>query len=441
MNDASALEKRNRELTILNSIARELNGTVNLDQTLRTALAQATELLDLETGWVFLLDEETGEPHLASSQNLPPGMVDNPEIMTGWCHCLNKYARGDLQAAVNIDLVTCSRLKKLDDGRNGLKFHSSIPLYTRDGLRLGILNIASGSWRKLTEDDLRILNTIAGFISIAVERSRLFEELQMRKQREIDVMKRELEIAHDMQMALLPKVPPELHGYELSGLCIPSSHVGGDYYNYLFLDDERKKLAVVIADVSGKEMQAATVAMRFNEMLRYEARGLVKPREILNGIDRSLIGRIPPNMFITAGILVLDTEDGIARIASAANPEIHYYSSADDSVRPLGITGFPLGMFEEAVSEEPFQSGEITLQKGDVVVLASDGVEEARNSKGEFYGTQRLSDIILDVCGRGLSAYDIREAIIENVKAFVEEAPQNDDITIVVLKVVGMPGA
>jgi serine phosphatase RsbU (regulator of sigma subunit) len=435
MNQSTILKRRNRELEILNSIARELNSTVDLEETLDKALAETLELLDLQTGWIYLLDEETEEPRLASARNLPPGLRDNPEVMEGYCHCLKKFTGDDLHTAVNVDILTCSRLASVKDGKKGLKYHSSIPLYTRKGKKLGILNIATRAWHKLSEDELRILNTMADFISIAVERARLFEELQRRKQREIDLMKHELQMAHDMQMALLPERPPELKGAELAGICRPSREVGGDYYSYLRLDDGRP--ALVLSDVSGKGMQAATIAMRFNEMLRYEARGAGSPLEILKRLDRSLLGRIPDEMFITAAIAVLDPEMETLKIASAASPEVVHYLSDSGEVKNLMITGFPLGIFEEpeTETEEPFGSLEVKLSPGDAVVFTSDGVEEARNPEGEFYGVDRLSTVVGECGGRDDSAGDMRDAIINDLTGFMGDSSQSDDITIIVLKV------
>ncbi len=432
MSENQVLEKRNRELAILNSIARELNATINLGETLDRALSQTIQLLNLKTGWIYLVDSESGEPELAASINLPPGLAEDPDAMKGWCRCLKRYVKGELREADNIDVVNCSRLSKLVKGKNGLNYHSSIPLYTREGSKLGVLNIASESWRRLEPGDLRILTTMADFISVAVERSMLFEELQRSKQRQIDSMERELQIAHDMQMALLPDRPPDIPGAKISGICVPSSHVGGDYYNFLKLNGN--KTAIVLSDVSGKGMQAATVAMRFNEMLLYEAEDLVDPVRILKGLDRSLVGRIPPEMFITAGIAVLDHSDMSLHIASAANPEIYYYCSGDKNVRPLGITGFPLGMFEEIVASEPFKSGKLHLGKGDAVVFTSDGVEEARNTEGEFFGGERLAEIFSKSCEEGLDADRIRDRIIEVLKDFMGKSVQTDDITIIVLR-------
>src|SRR5215217_5456678 len=89
--DTSQLERRNRELAILNTIAQALNREVDLDLTLRTALAQVVELLNLHTGWIWLLDEATGESYLAAAQNLPPALANAPERMEGWCYCLDTF--------------------------------------------------------------------------------------------------------------------------------------------------------------------------------------------------------------------------------------------------------------------------------------------------------------------------------------------------------------
>lgn len=171
--DADKLRRRNRELTILNTIAQALNHSIDLDQALGTALAQVAELLDLHTGWIWLLHEETGESYLAAAQNLPPALAGNPRRMEGTCYCLDTYRAGDLDGAANINVVTCSRLWGLVDGTDGLRYHASIPLYAQEK-RLGVLNVASTDWRELSPEDLRLLYTVGDMLSIAIERARLF---------------------------------------------------------------------------------------------------------------------------------------------------------------------------------------------------------------------------------------------------------------------------
>lgn len=171
--DAEKLIRRNRELSILNTIAQALNRSVDLDQALHAALANVANLLDLQTGWIWLLDEKTGESYLAAAQNLPPALANNPRRMEGSCHCLDTYRAGDLDGAANVNVITCSRLWGLVDGTDGLRYHSSIPLYAHSK-ELGVLNVASTDWRELTKDDLRLLHTVGDLLSIAIERARLF---------------------------------------------------------------------------------------------------------------------------------------------------------------------------------------------------------------------------------------------------------------------------
>jgi len=173
--DTDKLKRRNRELSILNAIAQALNREVDLAQSLRAALAQVADLLDLQTGWIWLVREETGGSYLAASQNLPPALVDAPRRMEGSCYCLDTYRAGDLEGAANVNVVTCSRLNGLVDGTDGLRYHASIPLYAH-GKKLGVLNVASADWRELSPDDLRLLYTVGDMVSIAIERARLFAQ-------------------------------------------------------------------------------------------------------------------------------------------------------------------------------------------------------------------------------------------------------------------------
>ena len=171
---AEQLQRRNAELSIINSMAQALNRSVDLDQTLHAVLAQVAELFDLQTGWVWLLREDDNQSYLAAAQNLPPALAHHPHKMEGTCYCLDTYRDGDLAGAANVNVVTCSRLKNLVDGTDGLRYHASVPLYAH-GKKMGVLNVASTDWRQLSADDLQLLYTIGDMLSIAVERARLFE--------------------------------------------------------------------------------------------------------------------------------------------------------------------------------------------------------------------------------------------------------------------------
>jgi two-component system, NarL family, sensor kinase len=174
--ETGSLRQRNRELSVLNEIARELNRSVEPAQALEFTLSRVAELLGLETGWIWLIGEGSPEPYLAAARNLPPALAGDPRRMdgSGYCYCLDTYRRGDLGGAANVNVVSCSRLKDLVDGTDGLRYHASIPLYAGEK-RLGVMNVASPEWRGLSPDDLRLLYTIGDLLSIAIERSRLFD--------------------------------------------------------------------------------------------------------------------------------------------------------------------------------------------------------------------------------------------------------------------------
>ena len=169
--DTEKLQERNRELAILNTIAEALNQEVDLTRALNSALIHVADLFNLQTGWVFLLDD-ADKAYLAAAQNLPPALADHPRRLGGTCYCLDEYRDGDLENPCNI---TCSRLENLVVGTAGLRFHASIPLEAH-GKHLGVLNVASTDWEELSQDDLSLLLTVGDLVSIAVERARLFNK-------------------------------------------------------------------------------------------------------------------------------------------------------------------------------------------------------------------------------------------------------------------------
>src|SRR5713226_10375770 len=172
--ETSSLLRSNRDLAILYTIAGNLNRKVDVHEALQEVLAQVTRLLGLQTGWVWLLDEQ-GSSYLAAAQALPPYLADHPERMTGFCLCLDTFLHGDLEGAANINVLRCSRLKNAerdsDPSSLGLRFHASIPIYAGEK-PLGVLNVASEDWRELQPEELQLLHIIGDQIGLAVQRAR-----------------------------------------------------------------------------------------------------------------------------------------------------------------------------------------------------------------------------------------------------------------------------
>lgn len=176
--ETTSLSRLNRDVAILSVIAGHLNRKIDVHEALQEVLVHVTRLLELQTGWVWLLDEHD-KPYLAAAQSLPPYLADYPERMTGSCLCLDTFLQGDLAGAANINVLRCSRLKNAERDKDptslGLRFHASVPIYAGE-TSIGVLNVASEDWRELAEEELQLLRIIGDQIGLAIQRARLSAE-------------------------------------------------------------------------------------------------------------------------------------------------------------------------------------------------------------------------------------------------------------------------
>ncbi|MEP0262347.1 LuxR C-terminal-related transcriptional regulator [Dokdonia sp.] len=156
----------------LYEIASHLNKEYSLDSALRKSLEKTVEILDVETGWFWLTEPNNKSVYLAASHNLPPALSQYPERLSGWCYCIQQYLSNDIDQAVNISEIACSRLKDISTGTKGLKFHATIPI-TINGQKVGLMNLLSKETRQLEKKELTILNTISELIGTAIQRTRL----------------------------------------------------------------------------------------------------------------------------------------------------------------------------------------------------------------------------------------------------------------------------
>lgn len=167
----------------LYEIASHLNRSFSLPSALRKALEKTVQLLNLETGWIWLVQSDVKSVYLAASYNLPPALSEHPERLSGWCFCIEKYLSDDMDKARNISEITCSRLKNIRSGANDLKFHATIPV-TIDGNKIGLINLVSKEIQQLDEKQLAILNTVSELVGIAIQRTRMQESFGPPAQRE-----------------------------------------------------------------------------------------------------------------------------------------------------------------------------------------------------------------------------------------------------------------
>lgn len=164
-----------QELKILNTIAIQLNGAVDLNKALKLTLQHTVELMDLQTGWIWLLYPGSNAVFLAASHQLPPAFTQHPERLSGWCYCIDKYLADNLNNVANISEIACTRLKDLKEGTNGLRYHATVPLFDKDQ-KIGLLNLVSTKNKQLTDRQLELLKTIGDLLSVTIVRARLFEQ-------------------------------------------------------------------------------------------------------------------------------------------------------------------------------------------------------------------------------------------------------------------------
>ncbi len=297
---------------------------------------------------------------------------------------------------------------------------------------------SSASWHKISLIILVILLLIPAIqIIISFIRKDEFQysyeglPKHIRRISERERMQKELEIARNVQIGLLPKKNPELKGYDISGTCLPAKEVGGDYFDFVTLAPQ--KLGIAIGDVSGKGVPAAIYMTLTKGILQSHADDTVSPRLVLNKVNKLLYRNIEKNSFVSMFYAVLDIDEKTLTFARAGhNPGI-MINQKDGSNQELNTDGIALGLEEGTVFNQMLQERTINLASGDTLVFYTDGFTEAMNPVQEEFGEERFVELIS--LNRNKSAQGLIEVLVKTVEDFSEGAPQHDDMTVVVIKI------
>ncbi len=266
-----------------------------------------------------------------------------------------------------------------------------------------------------------------GLILTALYGYRKQRELRRIELLRVEQMEQELQTAHDMQMSLMPKERPTLAGFSVAGVCVPASHVGGDFWQYFLKED---KLAVCLADVTGKAMEAAIPVVMFSGILESEIQHGIDPRSLFSRLNRTLSGTLDSRTFVCFAMGEIDLSTRVLRLCNAACPYPYHYNAQEDEIREIQADSYPLGIR----SDTAYDTVEVQLQGSDYLVFVSDGITETENADGEIFGYDRTTASILEVCRTGSTPETVIEGILEDVNAFKGSAIHSDDMTCVVLK-------
>lgn len=248
------------------------------------------------------------------------------------------------------------------------------------------------------------------------------------RERERTRMRDELHDARQIQLAMLPTTDPRLDWLELASRSIPATEVGGDFFDYFRLGDGR--FAIVIGDVAGHGVGSGLVLSGIRSGLYLLRDELGDPLPVVERLDRMVRDSVRWRMFVTLSVAVFDRAERTLRVVSAGHPPLLHVRSDGGGTEEVGAHALPLGTrLPNALREE-----RATLAPGDMVLLYTDGLSELTDPRGEPYGNRELGREV-DRAARLSRATAIRDAILQDVSRYKGDAPQRDDLTLVVVKV------
>jgi phosphoserine phosphatase RsbU/P len=273
---------------------------------------------------------------------------------------------------------------------------------------------------ELAQSFNQMTGSIEGLLQTAAEKKRLDEELR---------------IARQIQMSLLPRGPLDLPGIGVTALCVPAREVGGDYYDFFHLPDDR--IGVLIADVAGKGTSAALYMAELKGLVLALSQTQLSPRDMLIEVNRIISDNLDSRSFITMTYGVIDRRAGVMKYCRAGHTPLIYLSAESPSLAQVLIPdGMVVGLRIAGAAEkfaDHLEEHRLDLSVGDVIALYTDGITEAMNAAGDLFSDARLARIVEE--HGHLSSGELRERILREIEAFVGGADQHDDMTMILIKV------
>jgi len=311
-----------------------------------------------------------------------------------------------------------------------------IPIARTGEPPMGILSLFSKTLVGIfTEEFINLLSSLAGQLAQAVtivsemearERERLEKEQALLENARVA---RDMEIARQIQFSLLPSAVPKMPGVVLAGICIPAAHVGGDYYDFFLRGDQ--VVDIVIADVSGHSVGAALIMAETRSLLRARVYSAATAPDVLSLLNKMLYEDLTnAELFISMFYVKYNVSSQMLSFASAGHNKPLLFCRGEKACIELDAEGLILGVMKTV----DFEDKSIQMLPGDILLLYTDGITEAQNPAGDFFGIGRLCEIISD---KHTEPPDlIVDSIIQSVTTFRQSRPLQDDISMVVLKVI-----
>ena len=402
-------------LAVLNEISTEIISILDLDLLLAKVGTLLRRLIDYQMFTIMLLDDkgETLITRYAWRFGYTQAPMRRISVTTGLVGAAVREWR-----PINVPDVRKDQryLPMNPETRSELV----VPLFYKERV-IGVLDLEHTRTAFFNDDHVRTLTTMAAQIAIAIENARLYQAVK-RQERQLE---RDITMAREVQLRLLPTSPPVHNHAELAVSFLPARTIGGDLYD--FLEYTPDQTAIVLGDVSGKAAPAALFAALVSGIMRSVAQQKPAPAAMLSMLNDNLQERKLDSQYVVMLFALWNDENRTLTVANSGAVQPIFCRGGENVT--VKAEGFPLGMFPEATYEE----FNVATQPGDAIVFVSDGILDAENEKGEMYGEERLASIL---CGsRDLPAQQIASAILADVTQFQGSKDRFDDETIIVLRV------
>jgi len=421
-------ERQARNLKALLGVAKALASEIKLDNLLQVIVAKAAEVMDAERATLFLYDKPRNELWSKTTQKLEINEI-RVALGVGIAGTVAKT-----RALINIgDAYADPRFDSTFDKQTGYRTRSilCLPLIGNGDSLVGVIQVLNKRNRETFDEiDESLLAGLSDHITVALERGRLIEAY-IEKER----LEEGLKLAHDIQMSMLPKTfPPfpERRDLDIFAAITPAKKVGGDFYDFFFLDENR--LCFAIGDVSGKGVPAALFMAVVKTLFKAIAGRVQNPGEILSTVNREICRDNDSQMFTTLFCGILDTRTGEIRYSNGGhNPPYHLSRAGVQQVPKTG--GRVLGLLEETT----YAGSRLVLGPGETLLLYTDGVTEALDPAEQFFSERRLESILTQI--NFASAREQIEYLTREITLFAAGAEQADDITTLAIRFLGPAGS
>ena len=398
-------------------ITRQLARAFDLQTLLERVIDQGRALLRADRGTVFLYDADSDELFSTVATGTGELRIPADRGIVGEC------AR--TRHVVNVpDCYADSRFNQEIDRKTGYRTRCllTVPLIGYDESLVGVLQVLNKKAGVFTEEDERIATALGAQCAVALQRARMVEE-QLAKEK----MDRELALARDIQMRVLPRAVPELVGYDAAGWFRPADQTGGDIFDIIGVNENR--MLLLLGDATGHGIGPALSVTQVRSMLRMCARLGAGLDEAFQNINDQLCEDLASNRFVTAFLGLLDgTDHRIAYHAGGQGPLLHFHA-ATGKCESLTSSTMPMGMMAGFPIKQP---DPITFAPGDILGLMTDGIFEYENPAEEQFGEQRVGDLLREHQNEPMSR--LIQLMFGEIETFSEGAPQLDDMTILLLR-------